>query len=169
MGTATGKKGVRKLRKSTPGERRDAVEAWQKSGLSQAMFAKQWGVNPITFSGWVSMAGAKAPGERRGRKPRLAEPVKREVVSVKQRYPSFGFLKIRDFVRRFSGMGVSTGSVRKVLKAEGVRPVAVVHRRRRKKSVGPPQETTSRFDLPPQTPLERCSAVQCMYSRHCHH
>jgi transposase InsO family protein len=140
MGTATGKKGVRKLRKSTPGERRDAVEAWQKSGLSQAMFAKQWGVNPITFSGWVSMAGAKAPGERRGRKPRLAEPVKREVVSVKQRYPSFGFLKIRDFVRRFSGMGVSTGSVRKVLKAEGVRPVAVVHRRRRKKSVGPPQE-----------------------------
>jgi transposase-like protein len=65
MGAAAGKKSVRKLRKSSPEERRQAVEAWQKSGLSQAMFAKQWGVNPITFSGWVAQAGAKAPGERR--------------------------------------------------------------------------------------------------------
>jgi transposase InsO family protein/transposase-like protein len=140
MGSAGEKKCVRKLRKSTPEERRQAVEAWQKSGLSQAMFAKQWGVNPITFSGWVSQAGAKAPGERRGRRPRLAEPVKQEVVAVKRRFPTFGLLKIRDFVRRFSGVSVSTGSVRKVLGAEGLAPVPVVRRRRRKKSVGPPQE-----------------------------
>jgi transposase InsO family protein/transposase-like protein len=140
MDAAAGKKGVRKLRKSSPEERRQAVEAWQKSGLSQAMFAKQWGVHPITFSGWVAQAGAKAPGERRGRKPRLAEPVKQEVVAVKRRFPTFGFLKIRDFVRRFSGVSVSTGSVRKVLHAEGLRPVPVVRRKRRKKSVGPPQE-----------------------------
>src|SRR6202008_3130714 len=92
------------------------------------------------FSGWVGQAGAKAPGERRGRKPRLPEPVKQEVVAVKRRFPTFGFLKIRDFVRRFSGVSVSTGSVRKVLNAEGLRPVPVVGRKRRKKSVGPPQE-----------------------------
>jgi transposase InsO family protein len=140
MDVSAGKKGARKLRKSSPEERRQAVEAWQRSGLSQAMFSKQWGVNPITFSGWVAMAGAKRPAERRGRKPRLAEPVKREVVSVKRRFPTFGFLKIRDFVRRFSGLSVSTGSVRKVLNAEGLKPVSVVRRRRRKKSVGPPQE-----------------------------
>ena len=132
--------GVRKLRKSTPEERREAVAAWRKSGLSQAMFSKQWGVNPITFSFWVGQAGAKSPLERRGRKPRLAEPVKQEVVAVKRRFPTFGFLKIKDFVRRFSGMSVSTGSVAKVLRAEGLPPAAVVRRRRRKKHVGPPQE-----------------------------
>jgi transposase InsO family protein/transposase-like protein len=139
---ARGKKrdGVRRLRKSTPEERREAVAAWQKSGLSQAMFSKQWGVSPITFSCWVVKAGARSPGERRGSKPRLAEPVKQEVVAVKRRFPTFGLLKIKDFVRRFSGMSVSTGSVAKVLRAEGLPPAAVVRRRRRKKHVGPPQE-----------------------------
>ena len=132
--------GIRKLRKSTPQERRAAVEAWRKSGLGQGVFARQWGVNPITFSSWVASAGAKRPGERRGRKPSLSEPVKQEVAAVKRRFPAFGFQKIRDFVRRFSGLSVSTGSVRKVLKAEGLPPAPVVRRRKRKKSVGPPQE-----------------------------
>src|SRR5262245_14156583 len=140
MGARAGREGARKLRKSTPEERREAVLTWQKSGLSQAAFSKGWGVNPITFSGWVAAAGAKRSGERRGRKPRLSEPVKQEVVSVKRRFPDFGFEKIRNFVRRFSGLSVSTGSVRKVLKAEGLRPVPVVRRRRRRKPVGPPQE-----------------------------
>jgi transposase len=137
---AEGKQVTGKLRKSTPQERREAVEAWKKSGLSQAMFAKQWGVNPITFSGWVAMAGAKRPGERRSRKASLAEPVKQEVVSVKRRFPTFGCQRIRDVLRRFAGYSVSTGSVRKVLDAEGLKPVPVVRRRRRKKSPGPPQE-----------------------------
>jgi transposase InsO family protein len=132
--------GGRKLRRSSPEERRRAVEAWRKSGLTQAMFAKQWGVNPITFSGWVAQAGARAPGERRGRKPRLAAAVKQEVVAVKRRFPTFGFLKIREFLRRSSGVSVSTGSVRRVLAAEGIRPVPAVRRRRRRKPVGPPQE-----------------------------
>jgi transposase InsO family protein len=141
MGTS-GKKGEggRKLRKSTPEERRRAVEAWQKSGLAQRMFAQQWGVNPVTFSGWVAQAGAKVPGERRGRKPRLAEAVKREVVEVQRRFPAFGLRKIRDFVRRFSALSVSTGSVRKVLQAEGIARPPVVRRRRKRKPVGPPQE-----------------------------
>ncbi|SMF93717.1 hypothetical protein SAMN02949497_1952 [Methylomagnum ishizawai] len=29
------------------------VEAWRKSGLSQAEYCRQRGVNPKTFSGWV--------------------------------------------------------------------------------------------------------------------
>src|SRR5262245_961103 len=140
MGARTEKDDARKLRKSTAEERRAAVSAWKESGLSQAMFSKGWGVSPITFSGWVAAAGAKRPGERRGRKPRLATPVKQEVVSVKQRFPAFGFQKIRDFVRRFSGVSVSTGSVAKVLKAEGLPAAPAIRRRRRKKSVGPPQE-----------------------------
>jgi transposase InsO family protein len=132
--------GPRKLRKSTPEERRKAVQAWHESGLSQAMFARQWGVNPITFSCWVTQAGARRAGERRGRKPSLAEAVKREVVATKRRFPAFGLRKIRDSLRRFWGFSVSTGSVRRVLSAEGIPPTPVVRRRRRKKPVGPPQE-----------------------------
>lgn len=30
------------------------VEAWRKSGLSQAEYCRQRGVNPKTFSGWVN-------------------------------------------------------------------------------------------------------------------
>lgn len=149
MGAAGRKaKRVRKLRRSTPEERRKAVEAFSKSGLTQAMFAKQWGVNPITFSGWVARAAeggtpgleprANGPGRRRGA-GRLAEPVQREVVAVGRRFPTFGLRKIRDFLRRFSGLKVSAGSVRRVLRAEGVSaPQPVARRRRRRKAVGPP-------------------------------
>lgn len=140
MGTSNQKDARRKLRKSTAEERRQAVEAFRKSGLTQAMFARQWGVNPMTFSGWVAQAGARTPGERRGRRPRLPAAVKQEVVAVKRRFPRFGLRKVRDFVRRFSGLSLSTGSVKKVLAAEGIPPTPPVRRPRRRKSVGPPQE-----------------------------
>lgn len=145
---AKNRKGVRKLAKYTPEERRSAVEAYRRSGLSQAMFSKQWGVNAMTFSGWVcrfAEAGPKGlePGgdgarKRRGR-ARLAEPVQREIAAVKRRFPAFGLRKVKDFLRRFSGLAVSTGSVSRVLKEEGLPNVEVVRRRRRRKSVGPPQ------------------------------
>ena len=145
-----GRKRPEKAR-STPEQRREAVEAWKKSGLSQLMFAKQWGVNPTTFSGWsrtYEEQGAKGlepggagPRRRRGRKPWLPEAVKQEVVEVKRRFPTFGLLKIKDFVRRFAGLSVSTGSVRKVLRDEGIAETPAPQRRRaRRKPVGPPQE-----------------------------
>jgi transposase InsO family protein len=139
-GGARKPEGKRKLKRSTPEARRQAVEAWQRSGLTQAMFAKQWGVNPMTFSGWVARTGARTPGERRGRKPSLAAAVKQEVAATKQRFPGFGLRKIRDFVRRFRGVSLSTGSVRKVLDAEGLSTPPPTRRRRRKRPPGPPQE-----------------------------
>src|SRR5437870_13642627 len=108
MGTAKEGKKRRELARYTPEQRREALEAWKKSGLSQAMFARQWGVNPMTFSGWVHTyeeqgakglePGGAAPRRRRGRKPWLPEPVKREVIAVKRRFPTFGLQKIKDFV-----------------------------------------------------------------------
>jgi putative transposase len=149
MGSGTRhRKGVRKLTKYTPEERRAAVEAYHKSGLTQAMFAKQWGVNQMTLSGWLWRyaevgpkglePGGKGAVRRRGR-ARLARPVQQEIASVKRRFPTFGLRKVKDFLRRFSGLKVSTGSVSRVLKEEGLPNVVVVRRRRRKKSVGPPQ------------------------------
>jgi transposase InsO family protein/transposase-like protein len=151
MGTEGEGRKRRELAKYTPEQRRAAYEAWTKSGLSQAMFARQWGVNPMTFAGWVQAyrergpqglePGGAEPRGRRGRKPWLPEAVKQEVVAVKRRFPTFGLQKIQDFVRRFAGLSVSTGSVRKVLRAEGIAPTPPVRRRRaRRKPVGPPQE-----------------------------
>src|SRR5438874_12438307 len=91
MGTAKEGKKRRELARYTPEQRREALLAWKKSGLSQAMFARQWGVNPMTFSGWVHAyeeqgakglePGGAAPRRRRGRKPWLSEPVKQEVIA----------------------------------------------------------------------------------------
>jgi transposase InsO family protein/transposase-like protein len=149
MGTKSRKEsGGRKPKRVTPEDRRAALEAFRKSGLSQVMFARQWGVNPTTFSGWVgryAREGAKGlePGagiakSPRGRKPWLPEPVKRAVAATKRQFPTFGLQKIKDSLRRFLGLKVSTGSVRKVLAAEGLPTVLVVRRRKRRKSPGPP-------------------------------
>ena len=87
MGTAKDGKKRRELASYTPEQRRGAYEAWRKSGLPQSMFARQWGVNPTTFSGWVRTyeaegpqglgPGGAVPRRRRGRKPWLPEAVKR--------------------------------------------------------------------------------------------
>src|SRR5688572_18298505 len=102
MGTESEGRKRRELASYTPEQRRQACEAWQKSGLTQVMFARQWGVNLTTFSGWLRTYRAEGPkglepggGERRGRKPWLPEPVKQEVVAVKRRFPTFGLQKIK--------------------------------------------------------------------------
>jgi transposase InsO family protein/transposase-like protein len=141
--------GGRTCKRYTPEERRAAVEAFEKSGLSQKLFAGQWGVSHVTLGFWLKRhreAGGRglervssAPARRRGKAP-LAEPVKAEIVATKARFPAFGLRKVRDFLVRFSGLRVSTGSVRKVLAAAPVAAAAPrAVRRRRRKAVGPPQ------------------------------
>jgi putative transposase len=143
MGKEKERRRGRKVSKYTPEQRREAVEAWRRSGLTQALFAAQWGVHPTTFSAWVVRLAE--PREReartkgRGRKPWLAEGVKREVLATKRRFPAFGLRRIKDFLRRFSGLRVSTGSVAKVLRREGLRTEPAARPRRRRKAVGPPQ------------------------------
>ena len=130
----------------TPEERRAAVEAYHKSGLSQMAFAHQWGVSTMSLGTWLrkyAEAGpqglervASGPAKRRGRAP-LAEPVRDEVASIQRRFPDFGLKKVRHFLRRFSGLTVSLASVRRIRKAKGLPAVAVVVKRKRKP--GPPR------------------------------
>lgn len=92
--------GVRTLRRYTPEERRAAVEAYRKSGLTQALFAKQWGVSHVTLGSWAVKYAregpqglervASGPPRRRGKAP-LAAPVVAEIEAVKRRFPAFGF------------------------------------------------------------------------------
>ena len=48
-------------RHSTPEERREAVEAYRKSGLTQAQFARQWGVSHVTLQAWAARYAREGP------------------------------------------------------------------------------------------------------------
>jgi len=109
--------------------------------MTQAAFAKAWGVSKITLGHWVrkhALEGGKGlervatgPPRRRGRAP-LPDAVKAEVASAQRRFPDFGLKRVRDFLRRFVGLKVSTASVRKVRREEGLPAAAPAPRARRK-------------------------------------
>ncbi|MCI0572619.1 MAG: DDE-type integrase/transposase/recombinase, partial [Myxococcaceae bacterium] len=125
-------------------ERRTAVEAQAKSGLSLRVFSQHWGVSMESLRHWIKLYAAGGPkaleGKRLGR-PRgakgsqLPSAVQAEIVRTKHRFPSFGLKKVRDFLMRFQGTRVSTGGVRKVLELEGLH--APVEGKRAKKRQPP--------------------------------
>ena len=124
----------------SPEERRGALEAWSKSGMTAIAFSKLWGVSPESLREWrarYELGGPQALEPKKLGRPRgegrstLPELLQAEIVRTKRRFPTFGLKKVRDFLKRFQGQTVSTGSVRKVLKTEGLHEVAP--KRRRKK------------------------------------
>lgn len=121
-------------------ERKAAVEGFAKAAMTQQAFARLYGVTETTLSKWLRRyreGGAKAletrlsPLTGRGRKKRLAEPVREEVLSVQRRFPDFGLRRVRDFLWRFSGLHVSTGSVNRIRAEAGLGGAAPPKRRRK--------------------------------------
>jgi transposase InsO family protein len=122
------------------------VEALLSSGLTQKMFAKQWGVSLPSLTQWLAKYRSEGPkglervaaGEpkRRGRAP-VAEAVKRAIVETRERFPTFGLKRVRHFLARFRGLKVSTGSVKKTLRAEGIGPAPSAPARRRRRATEP--------------------------------
>ncbi|HEX6884368.1 MAG TPA: transposase, partial [Planctomycetota bacterium] len=121
-------------------ERRAALEAWSKSGLTAIAFSRLWGVSAESLRGWRSryeLGGPQALEPKKLGRPSgagrstLPGPLQAEIVRTKRRFPFFGLKKVRDFLARFQGQRVSTGSVRKVLSVEGLH--APLPRPRRKK------------------------------------
>ena len=133
---------ARSVRVYTPEERRAALEAYEKSGLSVDAFARTFGVSPVTFQAWRRAyrehgpKGLEHPFGRgqRGRKA-LPPAVREEIVSVKRRFPDFGFRKVRDFLARFQGLKVSSGGVRSTLAAAQIPPTEKPKRRGRRQPV----------------------------------
>jgi transposase InsO family protein len=127
----------------TPEQRRAAVEAYRKSGLSRVAFAQLWGVSANSLANWSRReqeGGGRALEDRRagraGRKKgqrRLPTAVREEIVQVKRRFPAFGLKKVRDFLQRFSGLRVSVGTVRSVVKEENLPPAPKPAPRRRRR------------------------------------
>ncbi len=134
--------GLEPKRYSTPEERRAAVEAFEKSGLTQAAFSRQWGVSHVTLGKWVQRhrtAGpkglerlAEGPPRRRGRAP-LAEALQAEIVSAKREHPGFGLKRLRAWLWRFVGVKVSRSSVKRVVDRAGLKREPAPKARRKAK------------------------------------
>jgi transposase-like protein len=111
----------------SPDQRRQAVEAYLKSGISLDDFGRIWGIaGRTTLQKWVQLYRESGPralekgyltrdAKRRGPKG-IAQGLRDEIVRTKLSHPEFGLRKIRDFLARFNGVNVSTGSVRKTLR-----------------------------------------------------
>jgi len=121
-------------------ERRAALEAWSKSGLNAISFAKLWGVSSESLRNWRSryeLGGPQALEPRKTGRPAgearstLPASLQEEIVRTKRRFPTFGLKKVRDFLKRFAGRAVSTGSVRKVLAAEGLHAPVLAPRKKK--------------------------------------
>jgi transposase InsO family protein len=140
--------GLTPKRRSTPDERRAAVEAFEKSGLTQAAFARQWGISHVTLGMWVRRhrtAGprglerlAEGPPKRRGKAP-LPAALKAEIVAAQQEHPTFGWKRLKAWLWRFVGVQVSRSSVARVVKASGVEREVVAPKRRRRQKAKPPR------------------------------
>jgi transposase InsO family protein len=117
-------------RQYTPEERRQAVEAFFKSGMRRVAFARTWGVTPKTLQRWLAVwekEGPKALETKPRGRPKgsgagsqLPQAVQAEIVRTKRRFPTFGLRKVRDYLRRFRGVKVSSNSVGKVLREADV-------------------------------------------------
>lgn len=122
-------------------QRKEAVEAFEKSNMSIEDFARLWGVGKNSLSTWLSRYHAEGPqglhlhqGTQRGR--RRKPGIREEITAVKSRFPDFGLRKVRDFLFRHEGIRVSTGSVRNALLEKGLHGTRRSYRRRK---VQPPR------------------------------
>lgn len=124
-------------------QRKKTVEAFLQSGMSQIDFAKTWGVGVSTLNAWLKLYReigphgldsyhySKPDDKRKG--PKIPQVVREEIIDLKKKEPSFGFKKIKDWMFRFRGVNVSTGTIGKTVKAEGL-PLAQKPKRRYRSS-----------------------------------
>jgi len=130
-------------RRAWPREVREAlVRAVIERGLSAHVVCKQLGVPYTTAVMWVKNYRERGEASLEVRKvaqrPHLKKPASAKsqaILATREAQPNAGSRRIRDCVRRFLGIGVSETTVRRVLKAEGIKPQVVPRRIRRKQVV----------------------------------
>jgi len=121
------RKAKRHMGPYTPDQRLQACESFKKSGMTQANFAKTWKVSPVILGRWLAryeQGGGRAlidPPSAKKRGPKgLPQPVRDQIVGVKQDNPTFGLRSVRDFLMRWKGIKVSAGTVRNTFAREGL-------------------------------------------------
>lgn len=126
----------------SPVARKKMVEAYLAADIPRDQFCKTWGVSEPTLASWLKryeefgadglMNKSPSRGDKRlGSK--LPVAVKEEIIRIKQQEPEFGLSKIKNWLYRFRGVKVSTGSIRKTVTNEGL-PLAKKPRKRRRSS-----------------------------------
>jgi transposase InsO family protein len=137
------KKPIVNRRHYSPTERKKIIEAYLSAGLTLEDFSKTWGVSKSTISKWAidyEKNGSDGLMNKRATKPgdkrvgsRIPVAVQEAIVALKKDKPEFGVQKVVDFLYRFRGMKISSGSIRKTMKAHDI-PVVRVKRKKRKSS-----------------------------------
>lgn len=121
-------------------ERKKTVEAYLGSGIDRGIFCKQWGISGSTLCDWVDRYqkwGAdglmnKARREDDGRcGTKIPEAVQAEIISLKKKESGFGIKKISQWLYRFKGVKVSSGSVRKTVVNAGL-PLAMKPKKKKR-------------------------------------
>jgi transposase InsO family protein len=131
----------KKLTVRTPEQRRQAVEAFSRSGQSLEKFGKAWGVNPQVLGRWVKKYRKEGPkalegraGRKKGRKP-VAEGIREGIRQVKAQFPDFGMRKVGAFLARFKGLKASRPVIRRVVEEEQLPKGKTADKRWRNKPV----------------------------------
>lgn len=126
----------------SPTERKKTVEAYLASGMSSKEFAKTWGVGASTLCKWVTryeedgsdglMNRSRSANDKRlGMK--VPKSVQNEIINIKKSDSSKGLKSIKNWLYRFRGVKVSTGSIRKAVQNEGL-PLAIKPKKKKRSS-----------------------------------
>lgn len=126
----------------SPTEKKKIIESYLSSGMSKDTFCKTWGICTATLLVWLRRYeenGAdglvrpprKSLDKRYGSKIPLS--VQDEIIEIKKKEPSYGLKKIKNWMYRFRGVKISTGSVRKTVVNEGL-PLVKIKKKRKKSS-----------------------------------
>ncbi len=127
-----------------PKVREAVVRAVVDQGQATYAVAHKLGVPYTTAVMWVKAyrkgdVEAREPKRAAGRpKPKLqkrSEAKTAAILATQREHPQAGSRRIRDVMRRFLGIGTSETTVRRVLRAEGIKPQAARKRLRRKHEV----------------------------------
>lgn len=156
----------------TPDQRRQAVEAFFKSGMSQLDFAATWGTSPASLNNWIQIYRELGPkglesssfskdAKKRGRQG-LPENVKHKITAVKDENPQFGTKSVTNFLFRFGGVKVSNGTVRKTLREANYPPATRTQKKRRSKR----KPKIQRFERATAMQLWQTDITSLMLTRH---
>jgi len=115
-------------RRFSPEQRKETIEAFRKSGMTQRDFAKTWGIDSKTLCQWNKVYKDSGPQglvsgqiypsrnepRKRGRKP-SPQKLKDKIVEVKKSLPEYGLKKLRDVLSRFEGISIAPNTIKKIL------------------------------------------------------
>ena len=133
------KNGGGRGKRFSPTERKKMVETYLSSGMTPKEFAGVWGVSSVSVRKWSSRYqehgadGLMTQTKNIKRGMKTPKSVQEDIVQIKRSEPSYGLKKIKNWMYRFRGVKVSTGTVRKTVTNEGL-ALATRPKKKRKSS-----------------------------------